>query len=197
MTRLTPLPPADVEHLTEQFEATKGLLGFVPNSMPTMARVPGLAEAFGSLGAAIFINSGVPITLLQMVAQVASSASGCRYCQAHTAASAHNLGVSEDKLADLWQWETSEHYDDAERAALRLALNAASVPNTTSDGHFDDLRQHFDDNQIAGIVATISLFGFLNRWNDTIATELETEPLDFAQRILAPGGWEPGRHISQ
>ena len=194
MPRIDPLPAAELEDLSDHLEGTKAILGFVPNSMPTMARVPGLPEAFSALGASIFLNSGVPMTLLQMVAQVASTASGCRYCQAHTATSAHNLGVAEEKLAELWLWETSEHFDDAERAALRLALHAASVPNTTTDEHFDDLRQHFDENQIAGIVATISMFGFLNRWNDTMATSLEDEPNEFAQKVLAPGGWEPGRH---
>ena len=151
MPRISPLPPEDVEHLNEQFERTKAMMGFVPNSMPTMARVPGLAEAFSGLGAAIFLNSGVPLTLLQLVAQIASSAAGCRYCQAHTAASAANLGVPEEKLANLWLWETSEHFDEAERAALRLAFNAASVPNTATDDHFDELRKHFDETQIAGL----------------------------------------------
>lgn len=197
MPRINPLPPEDVEHLNAQFEGTKALLGFVPNSMPTMARVPGLAEAFSGLGSAIFLNSGLPPTLLQMVAQIASTASGCRYCQAHTATSAHNLGVPEDKLADLWLWETSDHFDEAERAALTLAFNAASVPNSATDEHFDELRKHFTENEIAGIVATISLFGFLNRWNDTIATELEDEPLEFARRALAPGGWEAGHHATK
>lgn len=194
MPRISPLAPEDVQHLADQMEGTKAILGFVPNSMPTMARVPGLAEAFSGLGAAVFLNSGLPPTLLQMVAQIASTASGCRYCQAHTAASAHKLGVSEEKLADLWLWETSEHFDDAERAALTLAFNAASVPNSATDENFVELRKHFTDNEIAGIVAAISLFGFLNRWNDTIATELEAEPLEFAGRTLAAGGWEAGQH---
>lgn len=196
MPRINPLPAEEVEHLSVQFEQTRAALGFVPHGMPTMARVPGLVEAYTSLGASIYLNSGVPPTLLQMVAQIASSASGCRYCQAHTAASAHLFGVPEEKLADLWLWETSDQFDDAERAALTLAFNAASVPNTASDEHFTDLRKYFDENQIAGIVAVISLFGFLNRWNDTIATELEDEPLEFASRVLAPGGWEVGRHTS-
>ncbi|MEM8924138.1 MAG: carboxymuconolactone decarboxylase family protein [Actinomycetota bacterium] len=194
MPRIEPLPANEVAHLDAQFEATKLILGFVPNSAPTMARVPGLLEGFQELGAAVFLNAGVDPALLQMVAQIASSASGCRYCQAHTAAGANRLGVPEEKLADLWLWETSEYFDDAERAALRLAFHAASVPNTTTDDHFDDLRRHFDETQIAGLVGVISLFGFLNRWNDTVATELEDEAHGFADRVLGAAGWEPGRH---
>ncbi len=194
MPRITPLPADEVTHLKPQFDATELILGFVPNSAPTMARVPGLLEGFQAVGAAVFLNSGVDPALLQMVAQIASTASGCRYCQAHTAAGANRLGVTEEKLAELWLWETSEHFDDAERAALRLAFHAASVPNTTTDEHVDELRNHFDDNQIAGLVGVIALFGFLNRWNDTMATELEDEADGFASRVLAAGGWEPGRH---
>lgn len=35
---------------------------------------------------------------------------------------------------------------------------------------------------------------FLNRWNDTLAVELEDWPRDFAERHLAKNGWEVGKH---
>jgi hypothetical protein len=41
----------------------------------------------------------------------------------------------------------------------------------------------------------VSLFGFLNRWNDTLATELEAAPLIFAQTHLRTQDWQPGRHV--
>jgi hypothetical protein len=40
----------------------------------------------------------------------------------------------------------------------------------------------------------IALFGFLNRWNDTLGTPLEPVPLRFAREQLGPSGWEPGVH---
>jgi hypothetical protein len=43
-------------------------------------------------------------------------------------------------------------------------------------------------------VAVISLFGWLNRWNDTMATELEDEPLAFASQHLTANGWSAGKH---
>jgi hypothetical protein len=43
-------------------------------------------------------------------------------------------------------------------------------------------------------VAVCAGFGFLNRWNDTMATTLEAEPLDSAQRLLEPQGWDVGKH---
>lgn len=194
MARIDPLPPEDLEQHAERFGAAEAMMGFVPNSMPTMARVPGLAEAFSEMAAVVIGNQQISMGLTQMVAQIASSAAGCRYCQAHTGHNAHKLGVSEEKLAELWNFQTSEHFDDAERAALTLALNAGAVPNTATDEHFAELRKHFDDDQIAGLVATISLFGYLNRWNDTMATDLEEPAIAFAGKVLAPSGWEAGKH---
>jgi len=194
MARISPRPADELGHLSERFELMGAVMGFVPNSLPTMARIDGLAEAFSDLAAVVVGNPRVPMALTQMVAHVASNTSGCRYCQAHTAHSAKNSDVSEEKLAELWMWDTSEHFDDAERAALTLAFHTASVPNTATDQHFDELARHFDEEQVLGLVATISLFGYLNRWNDTLATDLEEKPTAFAQRVLAGADWEPGKH---
>ena len=43
-------------------------------------------------------------------------------------------------------------------------------------------------------MAVIALFGWLNRWNDTMATTLEPEPSIFARTHLAARGWEIGAH---
>ncbi|MDA0707391.1 MAG: hypothetical protein O2805_12470 [Proteobacteria bacterium] len=46
-------------------------------------------------------------------------------------------------------------------------------------------------------MASLALFGFLNRWNDTMATELEQLPADVARQTLMESfAWEPGRHGS-
>jgi len=194
MPNVDPLPSDQLTEHEERFAVVEELMGFVPNSMKTMARVPGLVEAFGGLGGAVFMNGLISPQLVQMVAMVASTGAGCRYCQAHTSHSAHRLGVPEDKIAALWAFETSELFDDAERAALRLAFHAGQVPNSTTPEHFDELRKHYSDDQIAAIVSVCSLFGYLNRWNDTMATALEESPTAFGERVLAPGGWEAAKH---
>ena len=42
--------------------------------------------------------------------------------------------------------------------------------------------------------AVIATFGFLNRWNDTMATPLEAEPIAVGEKFLAPHGWSAGKH---
>lgn len=172
-------------------------MGFVPSSMPTMAKVPGLMEAFANLAGTVNGMGEIDRGLGQLVATVASHAAGCRYCQAHTAAHAARAGVDAEKVAEVWSFETSDRFTEAERAALRVARDAAQVPNAVTDQHFTDLAAHFTEDQIIQIVAIISLFGYLNRWNDTLATMREPEPLAFASEHLGPAGWEPGKHAPQ
>lgn len=194
MARIEPLPREELAEFDAGYAMVEDVMGFVPNSMFTMPRVPGLLPAFQALAGTVLMNGLISRELTQMVAQVASSAAGCRYCQAHTAHTAERVGVSDEKLADLWLFETSPHFDDAERAALRLAFKAGSQPNVATDEDFAACAEFFDEAQISAIVATVSLFGFLNRWNDTMATDLEEHPMEFGNRVLGAGGWEPGKH---
>ena len=168
--------------------------GFVPNSMLTMGHRPEILRAFSALGGAVLGPGTVDRALKQLVAFMASNAAGCRYCQAHTSAQAAKAGAVEEKLRRIFEFESCPLFTDAERAALRLARDAALVPNATTPAHFEALRPHFSDAQVVEIVSVIGLFGFLNRWNDTMATALEQEPLSFAAAALASLGWEPGKH---
>src|SRR6267378_3303062 len=78
--------------------------------------------------------------------------------------------------------------------ALDFAIAAASVPNGVSDDMFASLRKHWSENQIVEIVGVIATFGFLNRWNDTMGTPLEAEPMAVGEQFLAPRGWSAGKH---
>ena len=194
MNRIEPIARDDLAEYEDGFVAIHAYMGFVPSSLRAMARVPRLLEGFTGLAQAVFLNDLLPDSLKQLIGSVTSAAAGCRYCQAHTAAHAVHLGVDEAKLAELWSFETSELFDDAERAALGLALHAGQHPNAVTEADFDACRRYFTDDQITAIVAVCALFGFLNRWNDTMATTLEDAPHEIASRVLAPQGWNPGKH---
>jgi len=194
MARIDPLPRDSLVEHEERFASVEKGMGFIPNSMFTMARVPGLFQGFQDLASAALWNELIPHELKQMVALISSVAGRCQYCQAHTGHTAERLGVSPEKLGDIWSFETSEHFSDAERTALRLAFHAGQVPNAATDDDFAALKQHWDDDQATAIVAVIAVFGFLNRWNDTMATTLEDHPNEFGERVLADNGWERGQH---
>lgn len=113
---------------------------------------------------------------------------------AHTAGGSLRFGVDEKKLAAVWEYRTSPLYTEAERVALDFAVAAASQPNDVSDELFEKMKRHWTEGQIVEIAATVALFGFLNRWNDTMATPLEEEPTEVGEKFLAPHGWSVSRH---
>ncbi len=194
MSRLAPLSRNEVAHLEPMLELVEASMGFVPNSLLIMARKPGLVEAFAGLSLAVMQNSELPDGLSSLVAFVVSRSAGCQYCQAHTHHQAAHAGLSKQKLDDIWNYERSALFSDAERAALRVAQSAALVPNEVTDADFVQLEKHFSKNQIVEIVSIISFFGFLNRWNDTLATPLESEPRDHAKSHLSSHGWTGEKH---
>jgi alkylhydroperoxidase family enzyme len=194
MSHVAPRSRAELGRFEPAFQLVEAFMGFVPRSLFTMAHRPELLEAFLGLASTIQTSDQLEPGLVHLVGHIASTAAGCRYCQAHTAANAGHLGVPEEKLAAAWEFETSDRFTEAERAALRLARDAALSPNATTPAHFEDLRHHYTERQIVDLVAIVSLFGFLNRWNDTMATELEDVPAAFGVRVLGARGWAVGKH---
>jgi uncharacterized peroxidase-related enzyme len=194
MTRIEPIARAQREDLKPVFSAVEAAMGFLPNSMLIMARKPGLVEAFSALAMQIQTAHSLPAGLAQMVAYLASRSAGCQYCQAHTH---HGLAkaVEQKKIDAIWDYETSSLFSDAERAALQVAQKAAHVPNEVDDCDFKELKKHYSEDQIIEIVSIISLFGFLNRWNDTLATPLEDIPAEHAKTSLSSDGWTGEKHL--
>ncbi len=194
--RLAPLSPEETPELQEQFEISRKRLGFIPNSILIMARNPKMVRAFSQMSAVIWDPAGkVDLKLRRLISHVASRSAGCKYCMAHTAEGAIKLGVEQQKLDAVWEYQTSPLFNAGERAALDMAIAGGFVPNAVTDEMFTELRKHWSDDQVVEIVGVIAMFGFLNRWNDTFATPLEDEPLEFGEKHLTAQGWDAGKHL--
>ena len=197
MTRVRMLNDEELEPYNEIIAPTKERLGFVPNSQRIMAHKPALVSAYNELGKAVMLQTdqSIPGDLKYMIANASSLAAGCQYCQAHTGGASNLRGVDGEKVASIFEFETSDLFSEAEKSALRFAQAASAVPNMATDEDFEDLRKHFTEYQIVEIVSVVSMFGFLNRWNDTLATPLEDEPIEFGEKHLAGNGWSVGKHM--
>lgn len=140
-------------------------------------------------------RSSIDPRMRQLIAFTVSLSAGCRYCQAHTSGTLDRQGVPAEKIEAILNYASSPLYSPAERAALDLAFAAGTTPNTSSPEHFAELRRHFDEDQILDIVTVIAYFGFLNRWNDTMGTDLEAPALALAQSRLSHSvDWNAGKH---
>ena len=195
MTRIRALSKDEVDPaLHDAMAKQESQLGLVPESLLTMAHRPGMAAAWANLTAQVVGPGTVDGGLKQLIAFVASSSHGCRYCQAHTAHNAERLGITTEQLMSAFDADRSDAFSDAERAALALARDAAMVPNQVTDEHFERLKHWYSDEQIVEMMGVIAMFGWLNRWNDTMATTLEDHPLQWAESNLAGTGWSVGPH---
>jgi len=182
----------ELEELVQFFNET---LGFCPNSVLTMQRRPGIAKAFVNLNMAVMQNDGrVTSSMKRLIGYISSYTAGCMYCQAHTIRAAERYGAEQDKLNNIWEYRTHPAFNDAEIAAFDFAIAASSVPNAVTDEAAENLRKYWDEGEIVEILGVISLFGFLNRWNDSMGTELESAALQSGNTYLEKKGWSAGKH---
>jgi uncharacterized peroxidase-related enzyme len=195
MARIAPVRRDSSKDFDTVFAITEAVMGFVPNSMLIMARNPALLAAFAELSAVVVVRPGrLDPGLKTLIMYIVSRSAGCQYCVAHSANLAASHSIPVRKIEEVWQYEKSTEFNDAERAALRFAQAAGQVPNAVTDVDFAELRRQFDEDEILEIVAVVAFLGFLNRWNDTLATPLEAAPWNFAERHLAAAGWTVGKH---
>ena len=171
------------------FKGVEAFMGYLPNAHITMAERPELLLAFSGLASTVFQSEGIDVQTKQLIALATSISSGCKYCQAHTSHGAERAGLEEEKITDILNYSESANYNDQERAILDLAFAAGMTPNKSTKTHFDNLKKYFSKKEIIDIVSVISLFGFLNRWNDTMGTVLEEIPENFVENKLKPLGW--------
>jgi len=157
---------------------------------------PEMMQIFRDLVELVMVSStNLSRQLRSELFTMASVASGCQHCQAHGAFTLHLMGVDPERIRDIWTFEQSTEFSEAEKAALRLARDGASIPNRVEPGHFVDLRKHYSDRQIVEMLAVISLAGWYNRWNNSIATVTDRESVEWAEANLKAVGWDLGKHV--
>ena len=195
MPLVTPLSSEqdlETKELAEFFNET---LGFCPNSVLTMQRRPAISKAFINLNKAVMANEGrVTSSLKRMIAWVSSNATGCRYCQAHAIRAAERYGAAQEQLDNIWEYKTHAAFSEAERAALDFSLAASMVPNAVDAKIKETLYKYWDEGEIVEMLGVISLFGYLNRWNDSMGTSLEEDAIESGNKFLGKNGFEVGKH---
>lgn len=159
---------------------------------------PELMQVFQNLVELVMLSPGnISRQLRGELFTMASIAGGCQHCQAHGAYTLQMMGVDPDRIRDIWTFEQSTEFTEADQAALRLARDGASVPNMVGPEHFIELRKHYSDRQVVEMLAVISLAGWYNRWNNSIATVTDSESVVWAEENLKAVGWELGKHSGE
>lgn len=194
MGRIEPLTPAELE--ARGIDTAPFLAHFaeVPGSIATLGYRPEILSGTLALWNAVMVEGSIPLELKYLAGYLASMSAGCRYCAAHTATNAGAGDPSAARIEAVWDYERSALFSDAERAALRFAQLAGLAPSGVEDEDMDRLKGYYDNGQIVELLAVVALYGFFNRWNDSLATPLEATPRGFAAMHVASHGWEVGQH---
>ncbi len=85
---------------------------------------------------------------------------------------AKQIGYSIEELHALHEYETSEHFSAAVRAALRLADKMTRDMNSVSDADFAALREHYSETDIIELASTIGMFNYFNRFTTALRIDL-------------------------
>jgi alkylhydroperoxidase family enzyme len=87
------------------------------------------------------------------------------------------LGISEEKLLALLDWEASSLFDETERLVLEYADSITITDRDVSDELFDRLRQRFDDEAIVELT-------------EVVAWENASSKFNRALRVPSQGLWK-------
>lgn len=186
------------EEFKERFDVIEQSNGYIPNSYLLLAHRPPILKALMDLSKAVIRDEGTLDRGFRfLIAYISSRTAGCQFCQAHNISSASRWGISDEKLNAIWDYETSPLFTDAERAAFDYARGASVVPNAVTDEIFARVKKHYTAPQIVEMTAVIALFGWQNRLNDTLHTDLDQHTLDWADQfgLGEKTGWDPTDHI--
>lgn len=109
--------------------------------------------------------SGVPESLLHLVALRASQINGCSWCVVDHARQVLEDGASHERVHAVAAWRDAPYFSAKERAVLEFTevlTRLADHHDPISDELWEEMTSHFDRKQISGLLFEI---GAINVWN--------------------------------
>ncbi|MFE7232320.1 carboxymuconolactone decarboxylase family protein [Streptomyces sp. NPDC002405] len=123
------------------------------------------AKRFAGAGLVVQ-QSPLPRSTQELVSLRASQINGCGWCVDMHTKEAAAAGETAVRLNLVATWRESTVFTEAERAALALAeegTRLADAHQGASDETWAQVRKHYDDDQIAALVALVALINAANR----------------------------------
>jgi AhpD family alkylhydroperoxidase len=116
--------------------------------------------------ALVIHQSPLPRSVQELVSLRASQINGCGWCVDMHTKEAAAAGETAVRLALVAAWREATVFTEAERAALALAeegTRLADAAGGVSDETWARVREHYDDEQVAALVALVALINAANR----------------------------------
>ena len=110
----------------------------------------------------IVAQSKLEPTLKHLIKLRVSQINGCAFCVDMHSNEARKDGESNQRLDRLPVWKSVENFSCAEKAALSWAEALTKAKPTSLGLHFQDLSDHFDEEEIHALTLTTVM---INTWN--------------------------------
>jgi AhpD family alkylhydroperoxidase len=113
-------------------------------------------------------ETGVDTAVIDLAILRASQINGCSVCVQMHASDLKRAGESDERIWAVGAWRETTCFTDAERAALALAeavTRTADTPDPVTDEIWADVAQHFDEQQLAGLLIALANINVWNRLN--------------------------------
>ena len=113
-------------------------------------------------------DSTLPHATQELVKLRASQINGCGFCTDMHTKDALAAGEDSQRLHLVAAWREAKVFTEAERAALELAEQGTRIADAAggvTDDAWENAAKHFDEDQLAALVATIALINMYNRFN--------------------------------
>jgi AhpD family alkylhydroperoxidase len=123
------------------------------------------AKRFASASLVIH-HSPLPTSTQELVSLRASQINGCGWCIDMHTKEAAAAGETAVRLNLVAAWRESTVFTEAERAALALSEEGTRLADAytgVSDETWAQVRKHYDDDQIAALVACVAMINAANR----------------------------------
>ncbi|MGK5641000.1 carboxymuconolactone decarboxylase family protein [Streptomyces sp. URMC 126] len=120
-------------------------------------------------------RQGLDPVLLELVQIRASQINRCTYCIEYHTGDARKAGESESRIYQLSGWEESSLYTAKERAALALTEAITRLPDGVPDAVYEEAARHFEEQELAQLIALIFTVNVWNRMNVTTRKTPGTE----------------------
>jgi AhpD family alkylhydroperoxidase len=117
---------------------------------------------------AVLHDSTLPAATQELVKLRASQINGCGFCTDMHIKDALHAGESQQRLNLVAVWREAKVFTEAERAALELAEQGTRIADAAggvTDDAWANAAKHYDDEQLAALVAVIALINAYNRMN--------------------------------
>ena len=155
-----------------------------------MCRLPDVAAAVGGVTNALRETGALSPRLMELVRLRIAFHNQCRSCMSIRYQSAIDDGLTEDAVCSLEQPAEAADLSDAERAALRFADLFATNHLAIDDAVYDELRNHFSEDQLVALGLHCALCVGLGRLAATwhVVDDLPDEFRGDSAARLAPWG---------